>query len=96
MQRGDKAIIPSGSFTIEEGDKIHFTADVKNLGNFLSEVNLVKSPFKDIMIVGGRIGFYLADMLSKKEYVVKLIEENAAKAEDLAEFLSGLWKRYAA
>lgn len=88
VQRGDMVIIPSGNFMIEEGDKIHFTADVKNLGDFLAEVNLVKSPFKNIMIVGGgRIGFYLADTLSKKKYVVKLIEENAVKAEELAETL---------
>jgi len=88
VQRGDTVVIPSGNFTIEEGDKIHFTADVKNLGDFLAEINLVKSPFKNIMIVGGgRVGFYLADMLSRKKYVVKLIEENPARAEDLAEML---------
>lgn len=88
VQRGDTVIIPSGNFTIEEGDKIHFTADVKNLGDFLAEVNLVKSPFKNIMIVGGgRIGYYLADALSRKKYAVKLIEENSARAEDLAEML---------
>lgn len=88
VQRGDRVIIPSGSFTIEEGDKIHFTSDVKNLGDFLSETNLVKSPFKNIMIIGGgRIGFYLADTLSGRKYAVKLIEENPAKAEDLAEAL---------
>lgn len=45
VQRGDHVVIPSGSFIIEEGDKIHFTADVKNLGDFLTEVNLVKSPY---------------------------------------------------
>lgn len=88
VRRGDEVIIPSGSFVFEEGDKIHFTADGKNLGDFLAEANLAKSPFKNIMIVGGgRIGFYLADTLSKKKYVVKLIEENPAKAEELAESL---------
>lgn len=88
VQRGEEVIIPSGSFIFEEGDKVHFTADGKNLGDFLSEVHLAKSPLKKIMIVGGgRIGFYLADALSKKKYAVKLIEENAAKAEELAEAL---------
>lgn len=88
VQRGDGVIIPSGNFTIEEGDKIHFTADVKTLGDFLAEVNLVKSPLKKIMIVGGgRIGYYLADALSKKKYTVKLIEKNLPRAESLAEAL---------
>lgn len=88
VQRGDEVIIPSGHFQIREGDKIHFTANAKTLGDFLREVNLVKSPFKNIMIVGGgRIGYYLADSLSKKKYNVKLIEQDLADAEMLAEQL---------
>lgn len=88
VQRDDEVIIPSGNFEIREGDRIHFTADAKILGDFLSEVNLVKSPFKNIMIVGGsRIGYYLADALSRKKYAVKLIEHDPAHAEELAEQL---------
>jgi trk system potassium uptake protein TrkA len=40
-----------------------------------------------MIVGGGRIGFYLADSLSRKRYAVKLIEENSAKAEELAEDL---------
>jgi len=88
VQRGDEVIIPSGHFEIREGDKIHFTSNAKTLGDFLREVNLVKSPLKNVMIVGGnRIGYYLADSLAKKKYKVKLIEQNAAQAEQLAEQL---------
>jgi len=88
VQRGDEVIIPAGRFIIQEGDRIHFTADAKSLGDFLSEANLVKSPLKNIMIVGGgRIGYYLADALSKKKYDVKLLEDDPAAAEELAELL---------
>ncbi len=88
VQRGDQVIIPSGTFMIEEGDKLHVTAEAKTLGDFLAEINLVKSPLKNVMIVGGgRIGYYLADALSKKKYEVKLIENNGAVAEELAELL---------
>lgn len=88
VQRGDEVIIPSGNFEICEGDKIHFTSNAKTLGDFLSEANLVKSPLKNIMIVGGgRIGYYLADSLSKKKYTVKLVENDSANAEVLAELL---------
>ena len=88
VQRGDKVVIPSGDFMIEENDKVYFTADVKNLGVFLTEVNLMKSPLKHIMIVGGgRIGYYLADELSSGKYKVKLIEEDVTKVEKLAEDL---------
>ena len=88
VQRGDKVIIPTGNFMIEEGDRIHLTADAKALRDFLAEVNLIRSPLKNIMIVGGsKIGYYLADELSKKKYRIKLIESNKQNAEELAESL---------
>ncbi|MBE6639469.1 MAG: Trk system potassium transporter TrkA [Ruminococcaceae bacterium] len=88
VQRGNSVVIPSGNFLIEEGDRIHFTSDVRSLRDFLAEINLVKSKLKNIMIVGGsRIAYYLADELSKKKYTIKLIEENKANAENLADEL---------
>ncbi len=88
VQRGDAVIIPSGHFQIQEDDRIHFTSNANMLGDFLREVNLVKSPLRNVMIVGGgRIGYYLADSLAKKKYKVKLIERDMAQAEVLAEQL---------
>ena len=88
VQRNGQVFIPSGNFTIEEGDRLHFTSDVSKLGDFLSEANLVKSPLKNVMIVGGsKISLYLAEQLSKKKYKVKLIEKDRKNAEILAETL---------
>ncbi|MBE7089231.1 MAG: Trk system potassium transporter TrkA [Clostridiales bacterium] len=88
IQRDGKVIIPSGSFEIKEGDKISFTADTKALGDFLEEINMVEKPFKNVMIVGGgRVGYYLAEALSEKRYKVKVIENNKAQAEEMAELL---------
>jgi len=88
VQRGDEVYIPTGYFVIEEGDRIHFTANAKSLGDFLSEVKLAKSPIKNVMIAGGgRIGYYLADALSNKKYSVKLLENDPVAAEELAELL---------
>ncbi len=88
VQRGEEVVIPGGRFVIQCGDRIYFTAGVKHLDAFLEEAHLVKSPLKKVMIVGGgKIGYYLADALSQKKYKVKLIEKNAAKAEELADIL---------
>ena len=88
VQRGEEVIIPTGNFVIEENDRIHFTSDANVLRDFLSEIRLVKSPLKRIMIVGGsKVGYYLADLLSKKKYRVKLIESRQSTAEELAERL---------
>ena len=85
IQRGSDVIIPSGNSTIEAGDRIYFTADANSLGAFLTEINLVRSPLKRVMIAGGdRLGFYLADELSSKGYKVKLIENEKVRAEELA------------
>lgn len=88
VQRGDQVIIPTGNFMIREGDRIHFTSDANSLRDFLAEIRLVKSRLRNIMIVGGnQIGYYLADELSKKKYRIKLIENDKAVAEELADKL---------
>ena len=88
VQRDSSVIIPTGNFVIEEGDRIHVTSDANTLRNFLSEINLVNSPLKNVMIVGGgKIGYYLADALSRKKYKVKLIANDMSVAEELAELL---------
>ena len=89
VQRDDEVIIPSGHFMFREGDKVHLTADATALGSFLSEINVVKSALRHIMIVGGgRISYYLAEMLSKKRrYKVKLIVNDKKEAENFAEIL---------
>lgn len=88
VQRGDEVIIPDGNFEIQAGDRIHFTSDAKMLGDFLSETNLIKSRLKNIMIVGGgRISYYLAYALSQRKYKVKLLVDDPAQAELLAELL---------
>ena len=88
VQRGDEVIIPTGNFIFHEGDHVHFTADAEALGAFLAEINMATAPLKRIMIVGGdKTAFYLASELSKKRYKVKLIENDRANAEHLAEIL---------
>lgn len=89
VQRNNDVFIPSGNFKIEEGDRVHLTSDAKDLRAFLSEINIIKSPLKNIMIVGGdKIAYYLASKLSSSKYKVKLIEKNKNHAEELAEKLS--------
>ena len=88
VQRGEEVIIPSGRFVIQEGDKICFTSNAKDMRDFLTEANIVKTPLKNIMIVGGsRIAYYLASLLSQKKYKIKLLEENINIAETLADRL---------
>ena len=88
VQRGEEVFIPTGNFVIEPGDHLHITADASSLADFLQEIKLNQSPLKDIMIIGGgKIGYYLANELSKNKYKVKLLENNKERADVLAELL---------
>lgn len=88
VQRGESVLIPSGAFMFEEGDRVYFTANASSLKDFLSEVNLEKSPFKNVMIIGdGKIPFYLARELCDNKYNIKLVANNRKTAESLAEEL---------
>ena len=89
VQRGEEVIIPSGHFMFRLGDKVYLAADSAALGSFLSDINVVKEPLRNIMIVGGgRISFYLAEALSKKRrYKIKLIVNDKKEAESFADLL---------
>lgn len=88
VQRGEEVFIPSGHFKMAEGDRLNITADANSLVSFLKEVNLIKSPLKDIMIIGGgKIAYYLASELVSKHYNVKIIENNPQRADEIAELL---------
>lgn len=90
VQRGNEVIIPSGNFIIKKGDRINFTANSTVLNTVLTELNLIKSSLRNVMIVGaGKIAYYLAKSLtsSKNKYKVKMIENDKARAEEMAELL---------
>lgn len=88
VQRQSEVIIPTGNFIIEKGDRLHIASDSKQLVSFLEELKLIKSPIKNIMIVGGgKISYYLTKALSNKKVNIKIIEANQERAEELAETL---------
>lgn len=85
--RGEKVIIPKGNFKFEDGDRIHVTADANSLSTFLKELSIIKTPIKNVLIIGGgKISYYLAQRLNK-HFNIKIIENNVKRAEELAEQL---------
>jgi len=89
--RGDRVIIPTGTFKIAAGDRIHVTADANSLSSFLKELNLIKSPLKKILIIGGgKISYYLAQNLNHHRFNIKIIENNERRANELAEQLTNV------
>lgn len=91
VRRGEEVIIPSGSFVIEAGDRVHFSAPHKALPKIFKTLGLAKKKIKSVLIVGGsRTAFYLAKRLSAAGMDVKLIEQNSEKAAHLEENLDNV------
>ena len=90
VERGDDLIIPKGDFVIKAGDRVHVVSDVKTITQFFEALNKGFSNIKSVMIMGGgRIGYYLANMLLGMKIKVSLIELSPEKARSLSELLPG-------
>ena len=88
VERGDEVIIPTGNFKIEKGDRINVTTESESIVELLKELKLIRTPLKNIMIIGGgKISYYLAKELISKKYKVRIIESKKERADELAELL---------
>lgn len=86
VQREDGVHIPSGSFTLQEGDTIFVTAGIQDLALLVKNLGLVEKRIRSLMIIGGsRIAFYLARRCLDSGISVKIIEREHKRCEELAE-----------
>ena len=83
--REGEPIIPSGTFVLKEGDRLFVTAPSENLSRMLKNLGIVTHKAKKTMLIGGgRISYYLAEILTKSGIEVKIIEKDGARCEQLA------------
>lgn len=88
VERKDQAFIPNGDFVLKKDDRIHVTADFRDLIKVIHDFELKSQKVKSAMIIGGsRIAYYLATMLIASNISVKIIEKNETRAFELAELL---------
>ena len=65
VKRGDEVIIPGGTFVIELGDRLHFTASRNNLSSIFKALGTSRKKIKSVLIVGGsRTAYYFAKYLT--------------------------------
>lgn len=84
-QRDDKAIIPTGDFVIQVGDRLFVTATMKHISLFFKHLGWNRQA-KDAIIVGGSTtAYYLCKELDKIGIHAKLIEKDAQKAAMFSE-----------
>lgn len=88
VQRNDDVYIPSGDFVIRCDDVISITGTRSELALFMKQTGVYKQRIKNVMIIGGgRIGYYLAKLLSDTGRNIKLIEHNYDRCYNLTDSL---------
>ena len=88
VERGNETFIPTGDFTINQGDKIGVVASGRKSAKFLKALELNKGRVRSCLIVGGgELTYYLADMLVATGVEVKIVEKSKKRCDELAELL---------
>jgi len=86
-RRGKEVYIPDGNFVLQAGDKLHVAAAHQDIKHFFKAVGQNSGRIKNVMICGGgRLCYYLANMLIQAGMQVKIIEQNEARCEELSDF----------
>ena len=88
IQRGDEVYIPDGNFVLKSGDKIGIVASHSEFQKLFKGAGHVKKQAKDVLILGGgRVSYYLAEMLTNIGTSVKIIDRDEKTCELLSEIL---------
>ena len=88
VERGGDVIIPDGDFTMKSGDMVTVLSTAEKAAKFFSKINMPTKPVHSALIVGGgTIGYYLAKELIRNNIRVRIVEQDEAKCNKLAEDL---------
>lgn len=80
VERGGYAVIPSGDFTLQAGDRIAIVGSSVEQGRFSQILGMKKNRVRNVMIIGaGKVTVYLAKQLLAMGMRVKVIERDREK-----------------
>lgn len=86
VERSGRAIIPNGDFVLQAGDKLSVTGSPKGLRKFFSALGKQKKRIKTVMIIGGgRVAVYLANMLAENGMSVTIVDKDRTRCEMLCD-----------
>ncbi|MBQ8597140.1 MAG: Trk system potassium transporter TrkA [Lachnospiraceae bacterium] len=89
--RKGEAFVPKGDTVLQSGDTLYLTGAVEEFRKSFKKLKLPVKPMQSVMIAGGgRIAYYLAEMLLKQGAKVTILEKEQATAEEIAELLPGV------
>ncbi len=93
VSRDGKIIVPNGSTKLLEGDLLYIMGEREHLDTIRSKKRPLstRSEIHKVMIAGGgKTGFFLSDLLSKRGISVKVIEIDGVRCKDISEKLTNV------
>lgn len=88
VERDNDVDIPTGSYVLQEGDKVHIIGKSRDITQFFKSINKFLPKVKYVLIVGGgNISYHLANQVIAMGMQVKIIENNKKRCLELCELL---------
>lgn len=84
IERNNDIIIPNGEQKFLNGDVVSIIASPSETQSFFKKINLYSQQTKNVIIIGGgEIAIYLAQLLAKRGIKVKIIEKDETRCDEL-------------
>ncbi len=86
VERGDEVTIPDGNFVLHDNDILSFLAAPLNAVAFFRNIGMKTKQVRSALIVGGgKICYYLTQLLLRMKINVRIIERDRARCEELTD-----------
>ena len=88
VQRGNEVILPKGDFVLALGDRVFLTAPAKTLGALLRDLGIITHKVRRVILGGGgRLSFYLAQLLVRDGIQTQIIDNDKDRCLELSKKL---------
>lgn len=88
--RDGEAFVPKGDTVLKRGDVLYFTGAAAEFRKAFKKLKLPVKPLQSVFIAGGgRISFYLTELLIGQGAKVTLVEKNISLAEEISQSIAG-------
>lgn len=90
VARGGEVFVPNGDTVLRNSDILYMTGAAEEFRKSFKKLKLPIKPLQSVLIAGGgRISYYLAEVLLRQGAKVTVIEKNPESARGISEAISG-------
>jgi len=91
IARGEDVFVPKGDTVVHAGDVLYMTGAAEEFRKAFKKLKLPIKPLQSVMIAGGgRISYYLSELLLQHGVKLTMVERNEEDAQKLAEAFAGV------